>query len=100
MYIGAFTKQPAEIIAVPISYARFLGTRTASSISATVTAPSGMTESETAAVSGSVLQVWVSGGTDGSSYRWKVVTDIVVGGKTERLEDEFDVRIKAVADSL
>lgn len=98
--IGSFTKQPAEILRVPISYARVLGTRTADGITPTITAPSGMTQSETASVSGAVLQLWVAGGADGATYRWKVVSDIVVGGKAERVEDEFDVRVRAVADSI
>lgn len=93
--IGTITKQPREILPVDISYADVIGSRTATSIVQSVTVPSGMTMASEQ-VSGQVLQVYVSGGTDGVIYRWTVLTDITIGGRVTRVEDEFDVAVVEV----
>lgn len=93
--IGSMTKQPGEILPVDISYASVIGVRTASSITPTVTVPVGMT-AVSQVLSGQVLQIYLSGGTNAQSYRWTVVTDIVIGGATTRVEDEFDVVVEDV----
>lgn len=91
-FVGSVEKQPAEKWPVDISYATWLGTRTADSISVSVTAPSGMVLDYTAATSDTV-QVGVSGGTAGQSYTWTVTTTIVIGGRNHVLEDEFTVSV-------
>lgn len=93
--LGSMSKQPSEILPVDISYADVIGSRTATSIAQTITVPSGMTKVSDE-VSGSVLQIYVSGGTTGTSYRWVVKTDITIGGKVTRVEDEFDVVVLEV----
>lgn len=93
--IGAFTKQPREIIPVDISYTGVIGGRAASAVMPTVEVPSGMTIAGQV-VSGSTVQIYVAGGTTGSSYRWVVLTDILIGGLTTRVEDEFDVVVLEV----
>ena len=93
--IGSFTKQPGEAGPADISYAAVIGTRTADSITPTVTVPTGMTMTS-ATVSGTTLQIYYAGGTNATSYRWVVSTAIVIGGKTTIVEDEFDVVVTEV----
>lgn len=47
-------------------------------------------------VSGQTLQIYLSGGVTGATYRWVLQTDIVMGGATTRVEDEFDVVVLEV----
>lgn len=93
--IGSFDKQPREVLPVDISYAEVIGERTATAIVATVEVPVGMTLVSQEMV-GSTLQVYVSGGTTGTSYRWTLLTDITIGGRVTRVEDEFDVVVLEV----
>lgn len=93
--IGSMVKQPGEKLPVDISYADVIGDRTATSITPTITVPVGMVK-DSEEVSGHTLQIYLSGGTDGNAYRWTVVTDIVIGGKTTRVEDEFDVVVEEI----
>lgn len=93
--IGAFTKQPREILPADISYAAVIGARTATSITCTVEVPAGMT-AVSQIVSGTTLQIYVSGGATAQTYRWVVLADIVIGGRTTRVEDEFDVVVLEV----
>jgi hypothetical protein len=88
-------KQPSEILPVDINYATVIGGRTVDSITPTVSVPTGMTK-VSEQVSGQVLQIYLSSGVNGVSYRWTVTTDIVIGGKTTRVEDEFDVVVTEV----
>lgn len=96
--IGSFVKQPVEIWLVDISYATFLGARTASSITPTTTTPVGQTLAGSV-LSGQTLQLQVAGGTDGQSYRWVVTTDLVIGGVTARVQDEFDCVVTEVPNT-
>lgn len=94
-YLGSFTKQPGEILPLDISFSTVIGGRTTTSITPTCTAPVGMTKvSQTLA--GEVMQIYISGGTTATTYRWTVVTDIMIGGSTTRIEDEFDVIVEEV----
>ncbi len=93
--IGSTLKQPREILLLDLDYSDAIGTRTASSVTPTVEVPSGMTLERTL-VSGKVVQLQLSGGTDETVYRWTVLTDIVIGGSTMRLEDEFHVLVQEV----
>jgi hypothetical protein len=96
--LGSFTKQPGEILPVDISYEDVIGERTATEITTTIATPSGMTKVSDE-ISGSDLQIYLSGGTDGVAYRWVVVTDITIGGKVTRVEDEFDVLVEEVSNT-
>lgn len=93
--IGSFPKQPIEELPFDVSYASVIGGRTATSITPTVTVPTGMTQMS-AIVSGQVLQIYVAGGTTANSYRWVVTTAIVIGGLTTRVQDEIDVVVLEV----
>jgi hypothetical protein len=94
--IGSTLKQPREITLLDLDYSDAIGTRTASSITPTVEVPSGMTLERTL-VSGKVVQLQISGGTDETVYRWTVLADIVIGGSLMRVEDEFHVLVQEVA---
>jgi hypothetical protein len=93
--LGSFKKQPREILPVDISYSAVIGSRTITSITPTIETPSGMTL-VSSNLTGHVVQLYLSGGTDGVTYRWTLLTDIVIGGATTRVEDEFDVTIEVV----
>jgi len=91
--IGTINKQPREILPVDIDYAKVIGSRTVDSITPTIETPTGMTLASSS-VTGSVVQLYISGGTTGNTYKWTLLTDIVIGGKTSRLEDEFTVIVE------
>ncbi len=93
--IGSMLKQPGEILPVDISYADVIGGRVVTSITPTITVPGGMTK-VSEQVSGQVLQIYLSGGVNATSYRWTVACDIVIGGRTTRVEDEFDVVVEEI----
>ena len=96
--IGSAPKQPIEILPFDISYAAVIGSRTASSITPTITVPAGMTQTS-AIVSGTNLQIYVSGGTHLTGYRWVITTAIVIGGITTRVQDEYDWVINEISDT-
>ncbi len=91
--IGTVLKQPREILPVDISYAKAIGARTYSSITPSVEVPAGMTLSATV-VSGTTVQLVIAGGTSGQTYKWTLLSDVVMGGVTSRLEDEFIVLVE------
>lgn len=93
--LGSTGKQPSEAGPIDIHYADVIAGRTTSSITPTVTVPTGMTMAS-AEVTGETLQIYYAGGTTGTSYRWVVKTDIVIGGKTTTVEDEFDIVVAEV----
>lgn len=93
--IGSFDKQPREQLPVDIDYSEVIAGRTVTSIVPTVEVPAGMTK-VSHQVSGETLQIYVSGGTSGQSYRWVVLTDITISGNLTRVEDEFDVVVLEV----
>lgn len=93
--LGSFVKQPGETLPVDISFSDVIGGRTTSSITPVATVPSGMSMAS-GQLSGEVFQIYVAGGSDGVTYRWTVVTTIVIGGKSTIVEDEFDVLVEAV----
>lgn len=94
--MGALTKQAAEALPVDVSFGSVIGARTATSVATVVTPPAGMTL-VSQLVSGPMLQLYISGGTSGQTYRWTLLTDIVIGAQTTRVKDEFDVVVQDVA---
>ena len=91
----AQTKQPGEQLAVDIDYTDFIAGRTVTSITPVVTTPSGITLVNQL-LSGNVLQLLVGGGTTGTTYRWRVVTSIVISGLTHIVEGEFDTIVQEI----
>jgi hypothetical protein len=93
--LGTLIKQPREIIDVDISYAKVLGSRVTDEITTSIEVPAGMTLGAQTIGSDSV-KLFVSGGASGQTYRWTVLTDLIVGGMTIRVEDEFLVSVEEV----
>jgi hypothetical protein len=90
--MASMTKQPSEILPVDIVFSTFIAGRTTTLISPVVTVPTGMTK-VSEQLSGETLQLYVGGGTTGTTYRWVVTTEVTIGGKISKIEDEFDVVI-------
>lgn len=93
--IGAYSQQPGEQLPVDISYTAVIGGRTVSLMTATVVTPVGMTLVSQEVV-GEVLQLFITGGTTGTSYRWSVLMSITIGGRLTKVEDEFDIVVQEV----
>ena len=93
--MGSFTKQPGETLPVDIDYTAVIAGRTVSTLTPTITVPSGLTMVSNQ-VSGNVLQIYLSGGTAGASYKWTISTAIVIGGRTTIVEDEFITLVEEV----
>lgn len=93
--IGTLIKQPREILPVDISYAATIGARAPSSITPTVETPPGMTTISIATdLPSKTVQLYIGGGTAGQTFKYTVLTDIVIGGSTSRVEDEFLVVVE------
>ena len=88
--LGKATKQPIEVQDYDVSFVDWLAALTDTAASHTVTAETGITVDSSTLTAG-VVKVWLSGGTDGTTY--KITAKIVTtGGRTK--EDEFKVRVK------
>lgn len=97
--LGYVMKQPRESGPVDIDYAKVIGDRTVTSITLAIETPSGMTL-DSSGVTGSVAQLFVSGGTSGESYSWTILASILIGGHTTVVEDEFIVQVEEVVDDV
>lgn len=98
--ILSFTKQPREKDAFEIDYTGFINGRTVDSISATVTLlPVGMS-SAGHQFFGNIIQVKYESGVDGIGYRFVVLTVITIGGYPYTVEDEIDIAVIEVPNSL
>ncbi|MBB1161468.1 phage fiber-tail adaptor protein [Aquariibacter albus] len=93
--MGSFPKQPGETLPVDIDYSAVIAGRTVDSLTPTVTTPVGLTK-VSEQVSGNVLQLYLSGGTAGQTYKWTISTAIVIGGRTTVVEDEFITLVEEV----
>lgn len=82
------TKQPGEALSVDIDYTEFIAGRSVTSLTPTITTPAGLTL-VTSGMSGNKLQLHISGGTTGQSYKWTISMAIVISGITHIVEDEF-----------
>ncbi len=91
MILDTYTKQPAEVLDYDIDYTDWLETGDTIA-SKTVTAETGLTV-DSSAIWGAdkKVKVWLSGGTDATTYK-VTVTIVTVAGCTK--EDEFRMKIK------
>lgn len=90
------TKQPWEAKRLTIDYKAEIGDATQVTLTSDIAIPAGMTL-VSQATSGSVLQLYVSGGTDGQVYSWRVRTTLSTpAGELARCEDEFLVLVEEV----
>lgn len=91
MILDTYTKQPAEVLDYDIDYTDWLETGDTIA-SKTVTAETGLTVDSSAIWGASKkVKVWISGGTNGTTYK-VTVTIVTVAGCTK--EDEFRMKIK------
>lgn len=85
-----WTKQPGETLDFDISFADWLTARADTIVSHTVTVDAGLTRELSTAIDG-VVKVWLSGGTDGQTYK-VTVTVTTVGGRVKAAEIAIKVK--------
>jgi hypothetical protein len=88
--LGKFTKQPVEVQDYDIDFTEYLASQNDAAISHSATADTGITIMASALTAG-VVKVFVSGGTDGESY--KVSATITTSGGRVKQGDIL-VRVK------
>ena len=90
MILGTYTKQPADVLDYDVDYAEFLnGTDTLASKTVTAT-PTGINV-DSSTIVGTRVKVWLSGGTNGVTYK---VTVTATTGDGRVKQDEFKVKVK------
>ena len=89
-----FTKQPSDVDTVDVSFVDYLNDRADTGLTATVIAITGDDNSLTSpaqSLMDGVMKVWLSGGTDGKTYKVTVRLTTTAGRIKEH---DFNVRIK------
>lgn len=82
--LGKFTKQPGDTQDYSISYVDWLAGMSDTGLSHTVTVDTGITLGSST-LSGGVVTVWLSGGTDGNTYK-VTCTLTTTGGRVKQAE--------------
>lgn len=98
--LAKWTKQPGEILDYDVSFVEFLALREdtiaqpipGGAYSVSVDADPGITIEETSVTAG-IVKVWLSGGTDGESY--KVTVKVTTTGSREK-HAEFTIKVKEI----
>lgn len=85
-------KQPTDLEDFDVSYVDWLAARTDTAESVEVVVPDGITLVASTIVAG-VVKVWLSGGTDKTTYRI-TVTLTTTGGRIKQAE--FDIKVREV----
>jgi len=88
--LGTFVKQPVEVQDYVIDFSTWLTSLNDAIQSHTVVATTGITVSNSTLVGASV-QVWLSGGTDGNTYKISV-TLTTTQGRVKQVE--FKIKVK------
>lgn len=88
--LGVVEKQPVEILDYDVDFSRWLVDDTISSATVTI-APAGSLTLHALDVEPTLTKVWLSGGTNGVSYKVEVTVN-TNGGRTGQVE--FRVRVK------
>lgn len=88
-----FTKQPADIDTVDVSFVDYLTERadTGQEVATVITGPDSALTNPANSLLGGVAKVWLSGGTNGATYK-VTVTLTTVAGRIK--EHDFNVKIK------
>lgn len=94
--IGTMTKQPREKLPVDIDYTAVVAGRTVTSFTPTIETPVGITVTNTS-MSGNKFQMYVSGGTTGTTYTITVLMDLLISGNVTTVEDEYRVLVEEVS---
>ena len=84
------TKQPNDILDYDVRYSRWLASDDELQ-SKTITADEGITIDSSVIVDGEFVKVWLSGGTDGETYKVTVLA-VTVNGRSK--EKEFRIKVK------
>lgn len=90
--IGEHEKQPGETLDYDVSYARFFAKRTDDIASVTSTSDPGIVSGVNLVI-GKVYKVFISGGTDGQTYK---VTVVMISTTGVIKEDEFFITVKEI----
>ena len=88
--LGKFTKQPADVLDYDFDYSDWLDDRVDTIATQTVTADTGVTVGTVSNASG-VVKAFVSGGTDGVTYK-VTCTMTSAGGRVKQAEIEIKVK--------
>jgi hypothetical protein len=88
--LGVVDKQPVEILDYDVDFSRWLSNDSISTASAVVT-PAGALDVQTLDIEPELVKVWLSGGSNGVSYKVEITVD-TTGGR--RGQVEFRVRVK------
>lgn len=88
--LGVVDKQPVEILDYDVDFSRWLANDTITAASAVIT-PAGSLAVQTLDVEPKLVKVWLSGGSDGVSYKIEITVD-TAGGR--RGQVEFRVRVR------
>jgi hypothetical protein len=88
-----FTKQPHDIDTVDVSFVDYLTERgdTGQSVAVVITGPDSALTSPAASLVNGVAKVWLSGGTDGNTYK---LTATLTTNAGRIKEHDFNVKIK------
>jgi hypothetical protein len=92
MNLGNFPKQPVEVKDYDITYAEWLTAGDNVQSVDVVVSPLGLTV-ESVFINDPVAKIWLSGGTDGTTYKL-TVTMTSADGRVK--QDEFKIRVKDV----
>lgn len=90
MILNTFNKQPAEVLDYDIDYSSALDTGD-TIVAHTVTAETGITVDTSVIVGGVYVKIWLSGGTNGATYK---ITLTVTTAAGRVREDEIKLKIK------
>lgn len=92
MKLGTFSKQPVEIKDYDIDYTKWMPAGDAIQSVTAAIAPTGLTMGSVL-VNGLVVKIWLSGGTNGSTY--KITVNVTTtGGRLQ--QDEFFIKVKEI----
>lgn len=88
--LAKWPKQPSEVQDYDISFVEWLAAFPDTAISHTAESDTGITL-DSSVLSGGIVKVWMSGGTDGTAYK-VTATIVTAGGRTK--QDEIVIRVR------
>lgn len=90
MILGSHTKQPPEVLDYDVDYSEWLTAQDNVESATVAIQPPGLTV-DNVFINDPRVKIWLSGGTNGVTYK-VTVTTVTADGRTK--EDEFKVRVK------
>ena len=92
MILGNFTKQPVDVVDYDIDYSEWLTTGDNVQSTVVTVTPEGLTV-DSVFVNDPRVKIWVSGGTNGTTYKITATTTTADGRVKQ---DEFRVKVKDI----